>query len=216
MNYIVRPPELPTENPTTLVVMHGYGADERDLVPIAEQLDPRLLIISLQAPIQLSNSGYAWYHLIQLESGLAPDDYSRHESEEMLIHELASIIKNEGGDPMNVVLMGFSQGAAMSYSLITTYNLAQYGLQVRAVILMSGYIPRDILPLISEKNFNGLPLFISHGEYDELIPWQAMPEAEKLLSKQGASITSKMYQTGHGVLPETVEDIKKWYFGLGI
>ncbi|MDP4199945.1 MAG: dienelactone hydrolase family protein [Bacteroidota bacterium] len=216
MNYIVRPPQAPTPNPTTLIVMHGYGADEHDLVPIAEQLDPRLLIISLQAPIQLGSGGKAWYHLIQLESGLAPDDYSRHESEEMLVHELTPIIRAEGGDPSKVILMGFSQGAAMTYSLISTYNLAQYGLQVHAIIVMSGYLPRDILPLIMERQFAGLPVFISHGEFDELIPWQAMPEAEKLLSQQGAVVQSKMYSCGHGVLPETVEDIRNWFATLDL
>src|ERR1035437_3124546 len=118
MNYIVRPPQLASPNPTTLIVLHGYGADEHDLMPIAEQLDPRLLIISLQAPIELMQGGYAWHHLKQLPPGLVPDDLSRHESEEVLVHELATIIKSEGGDPSNVILMGFSQGAAMGYSLI--------------------------------------------------------------------------------------------------
>ncbi len=216
VNYIVRPPELPSPNPRTLVVLHGYGADEHDLVPIAEQLDPRLLIISIQAPIELLQGGYAWYHLKQLATGLVPDDLSRHESEDLLVHELAAIIRSEGGDPSNVILMGFSQGAAMSYSLVSTYNLAQYGLGVRAVIAMSGYLPRDILGAVSQKDFAGLLFFLSHGEYDELIPNIALEEASRLLSRAGASVTHKMYQTGHGVLPETIEDIQSWYSKLGL
>src|SRR5437899_651727 len=107
MHYLALPPKTASENPVTFVVMHGYGTDEHDLLPIAESFDPRWRIISLQAPIELSNGGHAWYHLVQLPSGLAPDDYSRHESEEMIVQGLASIIEREGGDPKNIILMGF-------------------------------------------------------------------------------------------------------------
>lgn len=214
MHYLAIPPKAPSENPVTLVVLHGYGTNELDLVPIAEQLDPRFRIVSLQAPIELGYGSHAWYHLVQLPSGLAPDDYSRHESEEMLVQGLAEIIRKEGGDPNNIMLMGFSQGAAVIYSLLTTYNLDQYGLKVSAAIAMSGYIPRDVVAAVAEKDFAGLPMFLSHGEFDDLIPGQALHEAEELFTKAGAVITAKMYDCGHGVLPETVADIKTWLSGL--
>jgi phospholipase/carboxylesterase len=224
MQYLAIPPTQPTDNATTLVVLHGYGTNELDLVPIAEQLQPppgprletagEFLIISLRAPIELGSSfgggSNAWYHLVQLPSGLAPDDYSRHESEEMLVQELAKIITSEGGDPKNIILLGFSQGSAVIYSLLTTYNLEQYGLKVRAAIAMSGYIPRDVVEAVAEKDFAGLPMFLSHGEFDDLVPAQALSEAEALLTNANAAVTAKMYNCGHGVLPQTVEDIKAW------
>jgi phospholipase/carboxylesterase len=216
MQYVTRrPPPNPLllkegEKPPVLLVLHGYGTDEYDLLPIAEQIGGDFLIISLQAPIERPNGGHAWYDLIQTENGIVPDDFSRHESEEMLVASLANIIKQEGGDVNRVVLMGFSQGAAVIYSLLTVYDLKNYGITPIASINMSGYIPRDILEAISEKRFDGFPFFISHGEFDELIPMQALGEAEKLLTRQGADVTAKMYPVGHGVLPETVEDIILW------
>jgi phospholipase/carboxylesterase len=193
-----------------LVVLHGYGTDEYDLLPITEQIGGGFLIVSLQAPIDRPNGGHAWYDLIQTENGIIPDDLTRHESEEMLVASLANIINQEGGDVNRVVLMGFSQGAAVIYSLLTVYDLKNYGITPIASINMSGYIPRDILEAISEKRFDGFPFFISHGEFDELIPMQALGEAEKLLTQQGADVTARMYPVGHGVLPETVEDIISW------
>ncbi len=216
MIYVTRQPPpnslLPKEGerPPVLVVLHGYGTDEYDLLPIAEQIGGEFLIISLQGPIDRPNGGHAWYDLIQTERGIIPDDLTRHESEEMLVAALPRIIEQEGGDANRVVLMGFSQGAAVIYSLLIVYDLKNYGITPIASINMSGYIPRDILEAISAKRFDGFPFFISHGEFDELIPMQALGEAEKLLTRQGADVTARMYPMGHGVLPETVEDIISW------
>ncbi len=229
MHYVIRrtPPNPrqfeEVELLPVLVVLHGYGTDEYDLLPIAEQIAGmsdhagQFLIISLQAPIERPNGGHAWYDLIQTERGIIPDDLTRHESEEMLVASLPGIIEREGGDVNRVVFMGFSQGAAVIYSLLTVYDLKNHGITPIASINMSGYIPRDILEAISEKRFEaheqssaGFPFFISHGEFDELIPMQALGEAEKLLTRQGADVTAKMYPMGHGVLPETVADIISW------
>jgi phospholipase/carboxylesterase len=220
MHYVtLTPPKKPSiqpvtkiggEKPPVLVVLHGYGADECDLLPIAEAVAPDFLTISLRAPIRLSQGGYAWYHLNQTESGLHPDDLSRHESEDAVARNLSGIVEREGGDPNEVVFMGFSQGAAICYSLLVTYQLENYGITPRASINMSGYLPRDILAAIKQKHFNGFPFFISHGEFDELVPPMAMNEAEDLLSEHGAIVTTHLYGTGHGVIQETIDDIAEW------
>jgi phospholipase/carboxylesterase len=222
MHYVTRRPQLSSSplletegqtiagKPPVLVVLHGYGTDENDLLPIAEKIGPQFLILSLQAPIELHNGGHAWYDLLQTPSGIIPDDLTRHESEEELLQSLAGIIMREGGDTNRVVLLGFSQGAAVIYSLLAVCDLKNYGITPIASINMSGYLPRDILEALSEKRFDGFPFFISHGEFDELIPPQALAEAEKLLTQQGADVTARMYQCGHGVLPQTVEEIISW------
>jgi phospholipase/carboxylesterase len=210
IEYTVRTPQIPSEKPPVLVALHGYGADDVDLLPIAEQLDPRFLIISLRAPIALDGGGYAWYHLSQTAQGLIPDDLSRHESEDVIANSLKAIIEKEGGDTENIILMGFSQGSAIAYSLVTIYNLENYGVRVRASIHMSGYLPRDIIEPLSKKQFDGFPFFISHGEYDDLVPPMALTEAEGILTNDGAKVMAKMYQCGHGVLPETIDDIREW------
>ena len=193
-----------------LVVLHGYGADEQDLLPIAEELGTERLIISLQAPIPLGGGGYAWYYLEETAGGIIPDELSRHESEDMLVHTLASIIEREGGDPNDILLMGFSQGSAVCYSLVTLYNFQNYGLTVRGVIAMSGYLPRDILGPLTQKDFARLPMFLAHGEDDPLIPSIALEEAEDLLSAHGANVTAKLYPTVHAVHPDTVGDVVEW------
>ncbi len=223
MHYVTRRPPTSENRPPVLVVLHGYGTDEHDLLPIAEKVGPEFLVVSLQAPIELSNGGHSWYDLLQTPSGIIPDDITRHQSEEQILAALPGIIEREGGDVNRVVFMGFSQGAAVIYSTLAVYDLttplsagrgagASPTMRVRVIasINMSGYLPRDIFEALSEKDFSGFPFFLSHGELDELIPFQALGEAEEVLSRQGADVTARAYPCGHGVLPETVEEIAAW------
>jgi len=162
MNYAIRRPKTSDPHPPVLIILHGYGADEFDLLPIASQLDPSFLAISIQAPIKLSWGGYAWYELNQTPTGLVGNEESRKKSEEMLLTELPRIIAKEGGDPNQIYLMGFSQGAAMSYSLMGCHDLKEQSLIVRAVIIMSGFIPIEVIEELSKKDLSEIPFFLYH------------------------------------------------------
>jgi phospholipase/carboxylesterase len=193
-----------------LIVLHGYGADENDLMSVAESLDPRFLVISLQAPLPLDWGGYAWYHLQQTAGGLMPDDQSRHDSERLVMGSLQGIIEKCGGDQNRVTLMGFSQGAAMTYALLTSHKMQDYGITVKGAIALSGYLPRDILDEVRSRDYSAIPFFLSHGELDDLIPAVALDEAERLLRAGNANITAHRYPIGHGISEETAADLKQW------
>jgi len=211
MKYTVRQPaNKPSSLPPVLIILHGYGADEFDLLPIASQLDPFFLAISIQAPIPLDWGGYAWYELTQTPTGLRGDDKSRKESEEKLVNELHQIILKEGGDLNQVYLMGFSQGAAMCYSILGSHDLLEQGITVRGVIAISGYIPEDVKEPLRKKDLSQIPFFLSHGSADELIPPVAMHKAKIILEEAGAKTFANEYETGHGLTEETVSDIRNW------
>lgn len=198
----------PDDPAITLIIMHGYGADEYDLLPIAKQFQGNYNTISIQAPIELDWGGFAWYHLTQTITGLHGDDASRIESEQKVVDFLRR--QKEDRKLHDVILMGFSQGAAMSYSLLANEAFHSLGLNLKAVIALSGYIPLDVRPKLSARQLGGLPVFISHGLYDDLIPPQALDSAKELLEKQGASVTAKTYEIGHGLTEETIADINSW------
>ncbi|MFI5263463.1 MAG: alpha/beta hydrolase [Candidatus Kapaibacterium sp.] len=210
MNYEIRRPKTSDSLPPVLIILHGYGADEFDLLPIASQLDQSFLAISIQAPIKLSWGGYAWYELTQTPTGFRENDNSRKKSEEMLLAELPRIIAKEGGDPNQVFLMGFSQGAAMCYSLIGCHDLSKQGIIIRAVIIMSGFIPADVTEVLRKKDLSQIPFFLSHGVFDELIPPLAMELAKNILQDAHAKTLAKEYEIGHGLTEETVSDIRNW------
>ena len=211
MKYTTRKPTNPeTSLPPVLIILHGYGADEFDLLPIASKLDPEFLVISIQAPIELGWGGYAWYNLEQTANGLKSDNISRVASENLLTQSLADIIQKEGGDPNQIYLMGFSQGSAMCYSIIGRHDFEKLGLRVRGVIIMSGYIPEDVIEPLRKKDLSAIPFFLSHGIHDDLIPPIAMKVANDILEKAGAKTFAKDYEIGHGLTEETVSDIRKW------
>lgn len=195
----------------TFIIMHGYGADEYDLLPIAKQFQGNYHAISIQAPIELDWGGFAWYHLSQTITGIHGDDASRIESEQKVVDFLRR--QKDEGKISDVILMGFSQGAAMSYSLLANEAFHSLGLNLKAVVALSGYIPLDVRPKLSERQLGGLPVFISHGLYDDLIPPQALDSAKELLEKQGAVVTTKTYEIGHGLTEETIADIDRFLVG---
>jgi phospholipase/carboxylesterase len=196
--------------PPVLVILHGYGADEFDLLPIASKLDPSFLTVSIQAPIELDWGGYSWYHLQQTPDGLRGDNKTRIESEEKLLPFLAEVITKEGGDSDNIFLMGFSQGAAMSYSLIGRHDLSKSNLHIKGVVILSGYVPDDVREPLLSKDLSDIPFFLSHGSNDELIDPRAMHNAVSILEHTGAKTFAKEYETGHGLTEETVSDLRNW------
>lgn len=210
LQYTATPPKAASEGKQpVLIVLHGYGADEFDLLPLAERLPGNHRIISIQAPLTLPWGGYAWYHLTQTATGhIRGDDFSRQKSEEILTKELAFIIRKENGDPNNVTLMGFSQGAAMIYALLSRHDLASLGIHVQQALCLSGYVPKDCS--FDGKDLKGLKVFMSHGEMDELIDPAALGEAEKILTKAGADVAAKSYKIGHGISEATLGDIIEW------
>lgn len=202
----------PEKAAITIIIMHGYGADEYDLLPIVKQFQGNYNAISIQAPIELDWGGFAWYHLTQTITGIHGDDASRIESEQKVVDFLRK--QKEDGKLGDVILLGFSQGAAMCYSLLANEAFHGLGLNLKAVISLSGYIPLDVRPKLSARQLGGLPVFISHGLYDDLIPPQALDSAKELLEKQGATVTAKTYEIGHGLTEETIADINKWLQAL--
>lgn len=211
LNFAISAAATPDKPTITLIIMHGYGADEYDLLPIAKQLQGNFNAISIQAPLELDWGGFAWYHLSQTITGIHGDDASRIESEQKVVDFLRK--QKDEGKLGEVILMGFSQGAAMSYSLLANEAFHSLALDLKAVIAISGYIPLDVRPILSKRQLGGLPVFISHGLYDDLIPVQALDSAKELLDKQGANVTAKTYEIGHGLTEETIADINQFLVG---
>ena len=217
MHYVTRTPSEPlTETAPTIVILHGYGANEDDLMPVASYFPPSLKIISLQAPIELEMGGYSWYHLEQSIQGLKSDIPSRLESETIVKNALPDILRKENADLNNIFLMGFSQGAAMCYSLLANNDFASQGITIRGVIAMSGYVPRDMIELLSLKHLSNFPVFISHGEFDDVVPPIALDEAEKILTKTGANVTANIYDIGHGIDMDVIRDLQRWLASLAV
>jgi phospholipase/carboxylesterase len=196
IHLVHRPAEAP-DRPPGLLLLHGWGADERDLLGLAPLLDPRLLLISPRAPLTL-DWGYGWYRF-------SPDTGADAAGFDDALHRLeqfaTGLPERYGIDRSRFFVLGFSQGAVMA----TALSLVQPSL-VRGAVLLSGRFPTASLG----ERLDGTPVFIGHGRFDPLIPVTAAIELEHLLLERGAEVTLRLYDSGHEITLETVHDVNEW------
>jgi phospholipase/carboxylesterase len=184
-----------------LLLLHGRGADEADLMGLEAALDPRLTIVSARAPFRLG-PGFAWYGLNQVGS---PDVDTLRASLEELEEFVEGLPGAYGIDPQRLYAMGFSQGAVMSAALsLVAPN------RIRGVIMHSGYVPANSgLPLKPDL-IGDKPFFVAHGQYDDVIPVTYGRASQAFLTEHGARLTYHEYPIGHTISEESLYDLSEW------
>lgn len=197
-------PENQTGNThPTLIMLHGRGADEEDLIGISSCLDDRLLVLSVRAPFPFSHGGgYTWY---EFDAVGTPEPKMFRESYEKLALFLDDALKDYPVDKANIFLLGFSMGAMMSYSLSLTRPEV-----FRGVIANSGYIPEGTHLTYRWKEIAHLEFYIAHGSLDPVVPAALGRRAKELLAAEGARLTYKEYPMGHQISEESLADVAAW------
>jgi phospholipase/carboxylesterase len=185
-----------------LLLLHGRGADEEDLMGLEGALDPRFTIISPRGPFRFG-PGYAWYVMSQVGS---PDDDSLKASLDELLAFVAELPVEYDIDPNRLYLLGFSQGAILS-SALTMMEPAK----IAGVVMHSGYAPVHHTGLdLKADRLAGKPFFLAHGKYDDVIPVTWGRDAQEHLEEAGADVTYKEYPIGHSISEESLYDLSEW------
>src|SRR3954470_7722723 len=164
-----------------LVLHHGRGADEHDLLPLADVLDPerRLHVVTPRAPLTLRGwPGYHWYVVPRVGF---PDPDSFHSSFGPLAAFHDELWERTGIAPEKTVFGGFSMGSVMSYSLA----LAADRPAPAGILAFSGFIPtgEGWHPALPSRP--DLPVFIPHGRRDRIMDVQFARQANALLEAAG-------------------------------
>ena len=205
LHYIVREPKETTTNPPLLILLHGYGSNEQDLFSFAEELPDNLLIVSAQAPLSMGFGGYAWYSInFDDKNGKFSDLKEAKESIDKIAVFVDEIKKKHNTNPDKTFLLGFSQGAILSYSLSFFYPN-----KVQHVIALSGYINKELLPEnISNKIITDY--YCSHGSVDQVLPVDWARKSKPFLDNLGLNCEYSEYPVGHGVAPQNFYSFKTW------
>ena len=197
-------PEASSDGPAPAVfVLHGRGANEQDLLPIARELPESHHIISLRAPDRLQG-GYTWYDLDLSAGGLhqsQPDPADFDRSRGLVDDSVAAAIDAYDLDPDRLGLLGFSQGAITSLSLLLD-SPDDY----QWVVALHGYLPeshRDLDP----EGIVDKPVFVAAGSADEIIPEARSQAAAEQFEELGAAVSYTVYDAPHGVSPEELADL---------
>ena len=182
-------PDNISENSPVMLMLHGYGSHEQDLLGMAPMLPCEFLTISLQAPLELPLGGYAWYHLNFDEIGtkLSNTDQAKESLDKLrkTLDAIKTIFPKR-----HIWIMGFSQGCILSYSLVSKYP--EY---FKAMIGLSGYQLDEIMEWQPAEAYKDLNFFISHGTQDPIIPIALGEQAVQQLSKVSDHIYFRSYET---------------------
>jgi phospholipase/carboxylesterase len=203
-------PRVPSAHPPLLVLMHGFGADEQDLLNLVPALPPQLLVVSLRAPLPAAQ-GYSWYDSAQLGGQRQADAASIAASRAKVEAAIRQVLAQQPIDRRHVFVGGFSQGAAMSYEL-ALHDPAL----VRGALVMSGDVFADLRAHLASKPTLagpwGKPAFaIGHGTADERIPYGHAQQAVALLKTQGITPLF-LPQAGmdHAISREEIQAMSTW------
>ena len=207
LHYLVQEPKTIKDQNPLLILLHGYGSNEEDLFSFATELPDDSYVISVRAPYDLQPYGHAWYAIhFDADENKFSDNVQAKQSVEIIASFIDEIVKQYPIDTNNVTLIGFSQGAILSYATALTYPE-----KISKVVALSGYFNQEILPeIIDTKAISHLKFFVSHGSVDQVIPVDWARKAKPALENLGLEVEYQEYPIGHGVSPKNFYDFKNW------
>ena len=185
-----------------VVLLHGYGADGRDLIPLAEPLAgelPETLFVAPDAhrPCSVNAMGREWFPIPWIDGSAESDARAVANAAFGVLDEwLDQVLEAEGLAAADTAILGFSQGAMMGLHVAPRRRRP-----VAALVGISGRLlvhGDDADPVLSRP-----PVLLVHGDADPVVPYDCMGEAERLLADDGFDVrTHTSPATGHGIAPD--------------
>lgn len=207
LDYLIREPKTILDKNPLIVLLHGYGSNEEDLFSFATELPDEYYVISARAPYNLQYGSYAWYAInFDADENKFSDNEQARKSRDLIAGFIDELTINYPIDASNITLLGFSQGAILSYAIALSHPD-----KIKNVIALSGYANEEIMEANYQKNdFSQLRIFHSHGTADQVIPVDWARNTKPFLDKLGIASVYKEYPIGHGISPQVFNDFKTW------
>jgi phospholipase/carboxylesterase len=198
----------------TIIVLHGLGADGNDFVPIARELDLAAVgpvrFIFPHAPVQpvTINGGMrmrAWYDILGTDLVRREDEAGLRASQ-VLVEALIEAEVGRGMPASRIVLMGFSQGCAM-----TLQTGLRHRERLAGLVGLSGYLPLAASTAAERHPANAaVPIFLAHGRHDGIIPLARAEASRDALRALGHEVEWHEYPMEHSVCLEEIADLNAW------
>lgn len=187
-----------------LVMAHGYGADQDDLFSMAGEFPDVFHVVAPRAPIDLPYGGAAWYALDYVGDRMVSDIPQAVASRDLLAGFVTQAAHKY--DAGQVWLLGFSQGAILSYGI-----LSRYPDRVQRYIPLSGYIePGVMAPEAFRNDYRGIKALAMHGTQDPVIPIAAGRGVQDFLQRLGVDYRYYEFPIGHGIAAQGLARLREW------
>ena len=186
----------------TLLLLHGTGGNELDLLPLAGMIDDEASVLSVRGNV-LENGMPRFFR--RLSEGVFDEEDLVFRTKE-LDEFLDEAAQKYEFDRNNIIAVGYSNGANIAASLLFHYQNA-----LKAAILHHPMVPRRGIEL---PNLTGKSVFIAAGTNDPICPSTESEELQSILQKANASVTLHWENRGHQLTREEVEAAAEWYKGI--
>ncbi|MDN7612395.1 alpha/beta hydrolase [Burkholderia cepacia] len=190
-----------------LLLLHGVGGNETNLLNLAGIIDPRIEIAFLRGPLTFGPGQHAWFPVRFGPNGPEIDAARADESRIQLITLLRAFRARDGvGAALPTVIAGFSQGGIMSAGVgLTSPD------DVAAFAVLCGRILPEIDPLIAPRDaLRPLHALIVHGRFDDKLPVAWADTADAKLTSLGVAHDTRLYDAGHELTAEMAGDFGRW------
>lgn len=206
LQYRMRSPQVKTAKPPLIILLHGIGSNEDDLFALAEHLPASFLVISARAPYTMGANSFGWFKVDFSTGKPVYDSEQEKQSRGLILQFIDQLKRKHNFDTSNVFLLGFSQGAIMSYTVALTHPE-----KIKGIAVMSGRLPEQIKPIMPQQSkFKHLKVFMSHGTEDEVLQINYAREALTFLKTKQVPVTYKEYHAGHTITKEMLSDVINW------
>ena len=182
----------------TLLLLHGTGGNERDLIPLGHDLDPNASLLSPRGKV-LENGMPRFFR--RLAEGVFDLEDLKQRTQE-LADFVISAVDFYKIDLTQIVAVGYSNGA----------NIAASMLLLRPEILSAAILFRAMVPLVPETkpNLSSKRVWIGSGAHDPIIPASNTQELVEMLRAAGADVTIRFFQSGHELTSDDVDLARAW------
>jgi phospholipase/carboxylesterase len=189
---------VPGSSARTLLLLHGTGGNERDLIPLGRELDPNASLLSPRGKV-LENGMPRFFR--RLSEGVFDLEDLKKRTGELADFVVAAAQRYEF-DIEKLVAVGYSNGA----------NIAASMLLLRPEILSAAILFRAMVPLVpdTQPDLSSVRVWIGAGSNDPIVPSSETKQLAELLRNAGADVTIRFFNGGHGLTPDDVAVAREW------
>lgn len=206
LRFVEHVPEGAEDGALTIVLLHGRGSYEGDLMGLRAGLPSEAILVAPRAPFPGApwgyGAGWAWYRYI---GGATPEPESFEASQRELADLLEALPELLPVRPGPLVLGGFSQGGTMSLA----HALRRPG-TVPMVVNFSGFLADHRSVEATPRTVAGTRFFWGHGRQDPAIPFALAGAGRGALEAAGAELEARDYDIGHWISPDELADLSNW------
>lgn len=189
---------VPGRSDRTLLLLHGTGGNERDLIPLGHELDPDASLLSPRGKV-LENGMPRFFRRLA-EGVFDLDDLQKRTHE--LADFVASAAQHYESDMKRIIAIGYSNGANILASILL----------LRPEILSTAILFRAMVPLVPERvpDLSATRMLISEGDHDPIVSAAEAGRLADLFRSAGANVTIRFFSSGHELTSDDVDLAREW------